>query len=49
MTFEAIQLNVPFERDVAAVGDRPQLYPLARLDDRIGEDVVGTRRLFFPK
>jgi peptide subunit release factor 1 (eRF1) len=32
--FEAIQLNVPFERDVAAVGDRPPLYPLARLYDQ---------------
>jgi peptide subunit release factor 1 (eRF1) len=32
--FDAIQLSVPFERDVAAVGDRPQLYPLARLYDQ---------------
>ena len=32
--FEAIQLAVPFERDVAAVGERPQLYPMARVCDQ---------------
>jgi peptide subunit release factor 1 (eRF1) len=32
--FEAIQLQVPFERDIAAVGERPQLYPLARVHDQ---------------
>ena len=32
--FEVIQLQVPFERDVAAIGDRPQLYPLARVHDQ---------------
>lgn len=32
--FEAIQLQVPFDRDVASVGDRPQLYPLARVHDQ---------------
>jgi peptide subunit release factor 1 (eRF1) len=32
--FEAIQLAVPFERDVAAVSERAQLYPLARAYDQ---------------
>lgn len=43
--FEAIQLRVPFERDAAGVGDRPQLYPLARLHDqyrRCGALVIDT-------
>jgi len=31
--FEAIQLEVPFDRDRIVVSDRPHLYPLARLDD----------------
>jgi peptide subunit release factor 1 (eRF1) len=32
--FEAIQLQVPFDRDTASVSDRPQLYPLARVHDQ---------------
>jgi peptide chain release factor subunit 1 len=32
--FEAIQLEVPFNRHQLVVSDRPHLYPLARLDDR---------------
>jgi peptide subunit release factor 1 (eRF1) len=32
--FEAIQFDVPFERNQLRVGDRPHLYPLARLDDQ---------------
>jgi len=32
--FEAVQLQVPFERDTASVSDRPQLYPLARVHDQ---------------
>jgi peptide chain release factor subunit 1 len=31
--FEAIQLEVPFDRNRLAVTDRPHLYPLARLND----------------
>jgi peptide chain release factor subunit 1 len=31
--FEAIQLEVPFDRHQLVVSDRPHLYPLARLDD----------------
>ena len=31
--FEAIQVQVPFERHQLVVSDRPFLYPLARLDD----------------
>jgi peptide chain release factor subunit 1 len=31
--FEAIQLQVPFDRHQLVVSDRPFLYPLARLDD----------------
>jgi peptide subunit release factor 1 (eRF1) len=32
--FEAIQLQVPFDRDTASVGDRAQLYSLARVNDQ---------------
>ena len=31
--FEALQLDVPFDRNRLVVADRPHLYPLARLDD----------------
>jgi peptide chain release factor subunit 1 len=31
--FEAVQLEVPFDRNLLVVGDRADLYPLARLDD----------------
>ena len=31
--FEALQLDVPFDRNRLIVADRPHLYPLARLDD----------------
>jgi len=31
--FEAIQLQVPFDRNRLVVSDRPHIYPLARLDD----------------
>jgi peptide subunit release factor 1 (eRF1) len=32
--FESVQLNVPFDRHRLNVGDRPQLYPLARAYDQ---------------
>jgi peptide chain release factor subunit 1 len=32
--FEAIELEVPFDRHRLVVSDRPHLYPLARLDDQ---------------
>ena len=32
--FEAIQLDVPFDRNQLVLSDRPHLYPLARLDER---------------
>src|SRR5262245_46384512 len=32
--FEAIQLDVPFERDSFFAGPLPHLYPLARVNDR---------------
>jgi peptide subunit release factor 1 (eRF1) len=32
--FESVQLNVPFDRHRLNIGDRPQLYPLARAHDQ---------------
>jgi peptide subunit release factor 1 (eRF1) len=34
LLFEACQLRVPFDRSQAFVGDRPHLYPLARICDQ---------------